>query len=140
MSAEIELSRYAIPYTPFRSRLTEASVCLVTTAGVRTRRDVPFDAAGDLSYRTIPGDATAADLIYDDEHYDHACVDRDINCVFPIDRIREIARGGRIGGVASAHFSMGFSQALAAVRSTTIPPLVKDVERVRPDVVLLTGG
>jgi D-proline reductase (dithiol) PrdB len=93
----LELSRYCIPFTPFRKKLEESSVCLVTTAAVRRKDDKPFKVEGDTSFRTILSDATAADLAYDDDHYDHACVDKDLNCVFPLDRLTELAREGRIG-------------------------------------------
>jgi D-proline reductase (dithiol) PrdB len=138
--APLELSRYAIPYTPFRGKLEEAMICLVTTASVRQKDDRAFNVEGDNSYRVIDGSKTAAELTYDDAHYDHACVDRDLNCVFPIDRLAELAREGRIGAVAEKHFSMGFSQALRELRETTVPTLAREVERVRPNAVLLTGG
>jgi hypothetical protein len=136
----LELSRYCIPFTPFRGKLEEAIVCLVSTAGVRRKDDRPFDAEGDTTWRVIGSDATAADLVYDDTHYDHACVDRDLNCVFPLDRLRELAREGRIGGLTESHFSLGFSQALREMRERTIPQLVRLVDKARPDAVVLTGG
>jgi hypothetical protein len=136
----LELSRYAIPYTPFRGKLEEATICLVTTASVRQRDDRPFNVEGDNTYRVIEGSKSVAELTYDDAHYDHDCVDRDLNCVFPLDRLRELAHEQRIAGVADKHFSMGFSQALRELRHSTIPALVREVERVRPSAVLLTGG
>jgi D-proline reductase (dithiol) PrdB len=136
----LELSRYCVPYTPFRGKMEEAIVCLVSTAGVRLKRDEAFNTEGDTTWRVIGSDATAADLAYDDTHYDHACVDQDLNCVFPIDRLRELARDGRIGGLTERHFSLGFSQALRDMRERTIPALVREIDRTRPDVVLLTGG
>ncbi|MBX5484043.1 MAG: hypothetical protein IRZ16_19640 [Myxococcaceae bacterium] len=140
MDKPLELSRYCVPFTPFTRKLEEASVCLVTTAAVREKNDRPFQVDGDTTFRTISAEATTADLTYDDTHYDHACVDRDLNCVFPIDRLSELAREGRIAAIASRHFSMGFSQALRELREKTIPALVREVDAVRPDVVLLTGG
>lgn len=140
MDKPLELSRYCIPFTPFRKKLEESSICLVTTAAVRRKDDKPFNVEGDTSFRVIQSEATAADLAYDDAHYDHACVDKDLNCVFPIDRLTELARDRRIGGLAEKHFSMGFSQALRELRETTIPALVREVDKVRPDAVLLTGG
>ena len=138
--APLELSRYAVPFTPFRCTLEEATIALVTTASVRQKDDRPFNVEGDNSYRVIDGAKSTAQLAYDDAHYDHACVDRDLNCVFPIDRLAELAREGRIGAVAERHFSMGFSQALRELRSTTVPALAREVERVRPSAVLLTAG
>ncbi len=136
----LELSRYCVPFTPFRGRVEEATLCLVSTAGVREKRDRPFETEGDSTYRVISGEANGADLTFDDTHYDHACADRDINCIFPIDRLRELAVERRIGGLAERHFSMGFSQALRDLRERTIPELAREVDRARPDAVLLTGG
>src|SRR5512136_1570071 len=136
----LELSRYCVPFTPFQGKLEDLSVCLVSTAAVRTKDDAPFDTEGDATWRVIPGEAGAKDLRYDDTHYDHACVDRDMNCVFPIDRLRELAAERRIGGLTARHFSLGYSQALRELRETTIPALVHEVDRERPGAVLLTGG
>lgn len=138
--APLELSRYCIPYTPFPGRLEEATICLVSTASVREKSDRRFQVEGDTTFRVIDGSKACADLAYDDDHYDHACVDRDLNCVFPLDRLKELAREGRIGGSAEKHFSLGFSQALRELRQTTIPSLVREVDRLRPHAVLLTGG
>jgi D-proline reductase (dithiol) PrdB len=136
----LELSRYCVPFTPFRGKLEETSICLVTTAAVRWKDDPPFDTEGDTSWRAISGEAEAKDLRFDDAHYDHACVDRDLNCVFPIDRVRALAAERRLGGLTARHFSMGYSQALRELREKTIPALVREVDRERPGAVLLTGG
>ncbi len=136
----LELSRYCIPFTPFRGKMEEATVCLVTTAAVRQKSDALFNVEGDTSFRVIDGASTCADLTYDDAHYDHACVDKDLNCVFPLDRLTELGRERRIRAPSQKHFSMGFSQALRELRQTTIPALAHEVDRLRPDVVLLTGG
>lgn len=138
--APLELSRYAIPYTPFTKPLSSSRVCLVTTASVYHPADPPFVAEGDNSFRSIPSETPASELRYSDEHYPHDCVDVDLNCVFPTDRLRELAAEGVIGGVAAKHFSMGFTQQLAAIRRTTIPDLARAVDKVRPDAVVLTGG
>ncbi|MCI0573199.1 MAG: glycine/betaine/sarcosine/D-proline family reductase selenoprotein B [Myxococcaceae bacterium] len=140
MEKPLELSRYCIPFTPFRKRLEESTFCLVTTAAVRHRADTPFQLEGDSTFRVIRSESTTADLTYDDAHYDHGCVEKDLNCVFPIDRMTELAREGRIGGLTENHFSFGFSQALRELREKTIPGMVREVDRTRPDAVLLTGG
>ena len=136
----LELSRYCVPFTPFQGRLEDASVCLVTTAAVRMKDDAPFQTEGDTTWRVIPGEAEAKGLRYDDTHYDHGCVDLDMNCVFPIDRVRELAGEGRVGGLTARHFSLGYSQALREIREKTIPALVREIDRERPGAGLLTGG
>ena len=56
------LSAGAIPWTPLRRPISDATVAIVTTSGVHLRRDKPFNLAGDASFRVIPRDAKAADL------------------------------------------------------------------------------
>lgn len=136
----VELSRYCVPFTPFQAKLEDAAICIVSTAAVRQKDDRPFDTEGDATWRVITSEVDAKDLRYDDTHYDHACVDRDLNCVFPIDRLRELAAERRIGGLTARHFSLGFSPALRDLRERTIPALVREVDRERPGAVLLTGG
>lgn len=136
----LELSRYCVPFTPFQKKLEEAVICLVTTAGVRAKAQPPFNLEGDTSFRVIDGSLTAAELAVDDAHFDHGCIDQDVNCVFPIDRLGELVREKRIAGLAEKHFSMGYSQSLRELRETTVPEIANEVSRVRPDAVLLTGG
>jgi hypothetical protein len=136
----LELSRYCVPFTPFKRKLEESLICLVSTAGVRAKSDAPFNLEGDNSFRRIDGSLSATDLAVDDSHYDHGCIDKDVNCVFPIDRLRSLAREARIAGITEEHFSMGFSQALRELRETTVPQLARAVSAARPDAVLLTGG
>jgi len=138
--APLELSRYCIPYTPLGKPLARSRICLVTTAGVHHRDDPPFVPSGDNSFRRIPGDARAADLRVADEHYPHDAVDADLNSVLPIDALARLAAAGFVAGLAPAHFSMAFTQQLAAIRQTTVPELARAVDLVRPDAVLLTGG
>jgi len=136
----LELSRYCVPFTPYKRKLEESLVCLVSTAGVRAKADSSFNVEGDNSFKRIDGSLSASELAVDDAHYDHGCIDKDVNCVFPIDRLRSLAREGRIAGLTEEHFSMGFSQALRELRETTVPQLARAVSAARPDAVLLTGG
>jgi D-proline reductase (dithiol) PrdB len=132
-----ELSRHCIPWTPFKRELSTARVCLVSSAGVRQKDQPAFDVEGDTTYRVI---SNGAALTYDDAHYDHECADADLNCIFPLDRLRELAADGLIKGVTDKHFSYGFSMNLRGLREQMFPGLLKDVESARPDIVLLTGG
>lgn len=134
------LSRLCIPFTPFRGRLDEASVCLVTTAGVRLRSQPAFHAEHELGHRVIPGTATSADLTVDDSHYDHACVDLDRNCVFPIDRLRALADAGKIGGLTERHFATAFTAQLRDFAALTAIRLAQEIALERPQAVVITGG
>jgi D-proline reductase (dithiol) PrdB len=135
------MSRRCIPYTPRRLELAQATVALVTTAGVHLRSQAPYDLEGDNSWREIPGDVVAADLMVTHDHYDHRHADQDSNCVFPIDRLREFAAEGIIGGVARRHLGfMGYSQQLRDLYERAAPEMAKLIERSDADAVLLTAG
>ena len=136
----MELSRYCIPYTPFTGELASSKVLLASTAGVHLKSDSPFDPEGDITYRVVPGEVDTAELMITHTHYDHADADRDPNCVFPLDRLRELAQAEVIGGLTDQHFTMGFALAFRQMREQTFPQLVREIERNRPHLVVLTGG
>jgi D-proline reductase (dithiol) PrdB len=95
-----------IPWSPPRIPLREASIALVTTAGVHLKRDRPFDMEnpeGDASFRVIPGDTALRDLSITHDYYDHRAADRDLNCVFPLERLHELVAAGLIGSAAPRH-------------------------------------
>lgn len=135
------MSRRCIPYTPRNRELAQATFALVTTAGVHLRSQEPYNVEGDNSWREIPGDVAANDLMVTHDHYDHRHADRDINTVFPIDRLREAAAEGIIAGVGQRHLGfMGFSQQLRDLYERAAPEMAKLIERSNADGVILTAG
>ena len=137
----MELARRAIPYTPFNRDLSDTTIALVSTAGVHLKTQEPYDTAGDGSYRVIPSDTNVADLMVTHTHYDHTAADRDINVVFPIERLRELVADGTIKGLNPEFFGMmGYTLKMKQVLDETGPEIAKKVERSATDLVLLTGG
>jgi D-proline reductase (dithiol) PrdB len=135
------MSRRCIPYTPRRTELRDTVFALVTTAGVHLRDQQPYDLSGDNTWRLIPGDLRADQLMVTHGHYDHRHADEDINCVFPIDRLRDLAAEGVIGGVGDRHLGfMGYTQQLRDLYERAAPEMAKLVERSQADAVLLTAG
>jgi D-proline reductase (dithiol) PrdB len=140
-----QIARRCIPFTPFEGELAQASVALVTAAGVHRRDQPPFNIAdelGDLTFRTIGGDAATAELMVTHHHYDHADADRDPNVVFPLDVLRDLAAAAVIGAVAKEHVGfMGYTTQLRRMYEETAPEIAERIDREsRPDVVVLTGG
>ncbi len=135
------MSRRCIPYTPNRRPLGDTTVALVTTAGVHLRSQEPFNPEGEKDFRVIPGDVDPADLVISHPYYDHADADRDIDCVFPIDRLQELAGDGVIAAVNNLHVGfMGTSPRLREVYEETAPAIADRVERSKADAVVLTAG
>ena len=125
-----------IPWTPLIRPLRECTVALVTTAGVllkgQTLFDM-FDQQGDPSFREIP-DGPLSKLMITHDYYDHRDADRDLNIVFPLERLHELAEEGIIGGVASHHY--GFMGHITGPHVNTL------MERTAPEVArrLLDDG
>lgn len=139
------LSRKCVPFTPFEGELSRATVAIVTAAGVHLREQEPFNIAdelGDLSFRLIPPDVDAADLMVTHHHYDHADADRDINVVFPIEALRDLREEGFVKDLARKHVGyMGYTMQLKAMYEGTAPEIANEIDKgSRADVVLLTGG
>ena len=87
--------------------LAERRVALVTTAGLHRAGDDAFSFL-DLSYRVIPGDTDLGGLTmtHSSVHFDRTGFREDVNVVFPLDRLRELAADGVIGSVADHHYSL----------------------------------
>jgi D-proline reductase (dithiol) PrdB len=135
------MSRRCIPYTPRAKELSETTFALMTTAGVHLRSQEPFDVDGDNTWRELPGEVQAADLMVTHDHYNHTHADQDINCVFPIDRLRELAAAGVIGGVANRHLGfMGYTQHLRDLYERAAPAMARIFDHSNADAVLLTAG
>ncbi len=135
------MSKRCIPYTPRSRELKETVFALVTTAGVHLRDQEAFDLDGDNSWRIIPGDVETGQLMVTHEHYDHHDADKDINVVFPIDRLRELAAEGIIAGVSEKHLGfMGYTQQFRDLYERAAPEIARIISRSKADGVILTGG
>lgn len=141
-AAEIALPALAPPRRP----LAAASVGMVTAGGVHLADQPPFDMAdpeGDASYRIIPGDVDAAALTITHDYYDHAAADRDVNCVLPIERLRELVGSGEVGDVAPRHVGM-MGHLLGRQRDRLVRDTAEEIAEIfvqdAVDVVLATPG
>lgn len=131
-------------WTPVCKPLSESVVSLFTTGGVHLRADQPFDVDdphGDWSTREIPTDADTADLAITHTHYNHVDADRDVNCMFPLDQLRELHDQGVIGGIAPvAYTMMGFNPDPGPLTQKTIPELAQRIKDSGPDLLFMTCG
>ena len=87
--------------------LAECKVSLLTSGGVSQCAMPAFDpqAKNDHRLDAIAWDTDANSFQIHDSYYDHSDADNDINCIFPIERLREMASEGEIGGLASRFWS-----------------------------------
>jgi D-proline reductase (dithiol) PrdB len=135
-----------VPWTPVTKALDGSTIAIVTTAGIHHVDQPPFDMKdreGDPSYRTIDFKRPLSDLRITHDYYDHADADRDINIVFPVERLKEFEREGLIGHVADHHYGfMGhiLGRHIPALTEKIAPEIAKRLKQDRVDIVLLTPG
>src|SRR5262245_56763316 len=86
------------PFTHLRQPLSESRLALVTTGGIHLRGDAPY-TGGDRPFRVIPTDAPPSEIVQSHASigFDRAAFQRDINVVFPMDRVCEFVVRGEIG-------------------------------------------
>lgn len=139
---DVRLPRLTGPHQP----LHDCRVAILTAGGVHLSGQPPFDMRdpeGDGSWRTVPQHALRSDLTITHDYYDHGAADEDVNCVFPIDRLTELARARVIGEPAPRHVGMmgHLSGAqLARLVDRSAPDIVALLKEDAVDVVLAVPG
>ncbi len=113
-----------IPWTPLRKSLSDSTVVLISTGGVHLRSDRPFNLNSDPTFRVIPTSAQPADLAISHQAYDRTDALRDINLVFPIERLRELEAEGVIRRLAEDHYGFGLMGS-----AKRLMPAIKEVAR-----------
>lgn len=128
-------------WTPVNKPLKEMTIALATAAGVHLKKDERFNLSGDTSYRLVPGNADSGDLMVSHGGYDNSDVNKDINCMFPIDRLRELVDEGFIKGVAPQHVGfMGGGGDVSVFKDKTGKEIAKVLKNEGVDGVVMTGG
>lgn len=124
------------PLTRLNKPLSECSVTLLTSGGVSLCSVPGFDPDARNDHRLDVVDDTVGtdDFQIHDSYYDHNDADQDINCVFPIDRLRELAADGTIGAVAP-HFWSGFMGRIYNRTKLIEESIPAFVEKLREDAV-----
>ena len=128
-------------WAPVTKELKDMKVALATAAGVHLKTDKRFNLAGDTTFREIPDTAHSTDLMVSHGGYDNGDVNKDINCMFPIERLQELAKEGYIKAVAPFHYGfMGGGGDQAKFTNETGPEIAQKLKDEGVDYVLMTAG
>lgn len=132
---EYETSPFVAP-----PRLSEATVAICTTAGLRVEGDDGWAPNADPSYRMLPSDARNLQLVHWSPNFDRAGIAADLNVAYPADRLAEMVADGVVGSVAPFHVSFTGNQddTVSRVRLETGPAAAAQLKEQGVDVVLLT--
>ena len=130
------------PFIRLQRSLSESRLALVTTAGIHLRGDGPFTGA-DQSFRAIPADTSPSHIVQSHSSigFDRTAFQRDINVVFPVDRVREFVDRGEIGSLGRTYFSFMGAQRPPYDRllEETGPEVARRLRADGVEVVFLTG-
>jgi len=138
MSADIDTPVFENPAFTVPKPLNECTVALVTTASLHHPDQEDF-APNDTAYRVLDGSRRDYVTGHWSPNFDATGFAYDINTVFPVDRLDELAADGVIGAVADHHLAYAGNQFdLSAVRMDSGPAGGKWLKDQGVDVVLLT--
>ena len=128
-------------WTPVTKELKDMKIALATAAGVHHKEQKRFNLAGDFTWREVKNEWKSSDLMVSHGGYDNGDVNKDINCMFPIDRLNELAAEGFIGSVAETHAGfMGGGGNQEKFKNETGPAIAAMLKEEGVDAVILTAG
>ncbi len=130
-----------VPLAPLRKPLAGSRLAFVSSAGVQPKGTLPFDVVhpvGDYSFRRVPSDSKPSELEIHQIKYPTVGANRDLNVIFPIERLRELAAEGVVGGLTADFFSfIGYNMDPERLERTLAEEIVEAVVGEGADAVLL---
>jgi D-proline reductase (dithiol) PrdB len=120
--------------------LAEATVAIVTSAAIHVEGDTGWQPDADPQFKVLDDGMRKLRLAHWSPNFDRGAFAADLNVVYPVDRLRELADGGVVGAVASHHYAFAGNQdeMVSKVRLDTAPQAAKLLKEDGVDVVLLT--
>ncbi|MGE5673085.1 MAG: hypothetical protein ACM3XM_04275 [Mycobacterium leprae] len=134
-----------VPWTPWNTPVREAKVALITTAGLYLKHGLQeqFDLTipgGDPTFREFPSVVSLEDLALSHVSSDQGASSKDLNVLFPLERLKELAAAGYIGSVAPFAYSfMGHVTDPAALLSNYAVSVAYRLKRMGPDLALFVA-
>ena len=111
-----------VPLARLRQPLSQTRLTFVSSAGVQPKGTMPFDVVhpvGDYSFRRVPSSSRPEDVEIHQLKYPTAGAHRDLNVIFPIERLQELAAEGVLGGLTPNFFSfIGYNMAPERLEET----------------------
>jgi len=129
---------FDVPFSRFIGDLNLKKVAIVSVAGILKKNDLPPESE---EFILIPSDTPASGLRVTHHHINPAILQGDINAIFPIDRLRELANEGKIGGPTDNHVSVfGFHLMQSRIRKEVAPKIAELLESDDAGAALFLSG
>lgn len=106
------------------------SLCSMPAFNPNARNDHRLDA--------VDQEVDSGDFQINDSYYNHDDADQDLNCVFPIDRLRELVKAGVIGDLAPRFWSgfMGRIYNRTHLIEESIPAFIENLRKDEVDLLV----
>ena len=125
-------------WCPTTKRVEESKIALLSSAALRLADQEPFIPREDLSYRRVPANPNAGEIIIDHHSGIGRVPKQDPEIVFPRTALAELAKRGIVGSVAPFHFSfMGGLRDHAKIENELAPAIANDLKQAQVDLALL---
>lgn len=128
-------------WNPLTNPITECKVGIASACGVHLKTQKPYKLAGDRTWRQIPANVQPDELMITHGGYDHTDVNKDINCMWPYQRMQELEKAGVIKKFCDVNAGFmgggGDIETFTNVIGLEVAQLFKEEGA---DVVLLTAG
>ena len=121
--------------------LSELRVAIAASTGVHLKTDKPFILTGDSSYRIVPGEVDYDDITITHVRYPNQAAHQDLDVVFPLKTLREMADKNIIGEISPVNISwMGHIPRVDVLIEVTAKEIAETLEENEVDVVLMSPG
>jgi D-proline reductase (dithiol) PrdB len=131
-----------VPLAKLKKPLSESRLTFVSTAGVQPKGTLPFDTVhpvGDYTFRHVPSNSKPVDLEIHQLKYPTHGAERDLNVVFPIERLQELKEENFIRELAQNFFSfIGYNMDAEMLERTLAEDIAETVAAEGSDVALLS--
>ena len=129
-----------VPLAKLKKPLSECRVGFVSTSGVQPKGTLPFDVVhpiGDYSFRKVPSNSDVKDLEIHQLKYPTFGANRDLNVIYPIERLRELVAGNHIGELTGNLYSfIGYNMDPVRLQETLAEDIADAFEKEAADIVL----
>ncbi|AQQ53134.1 glycine/sarcosine/betaine reductase selenoprotein B family protein [Planococcus lenghuensis] len=130
-----------VPLASLDKPLSEAKLTFISSAGVQPVGTMPFDTVhpvGDYTFRKVPSDSKPEDLEIHQLKYPTVGAIQDLNVIFPIERLQELAADGVIGGLTDNFFSfIGYNMDPEQMELKLAEDIADAVVKDHADIALL---
>lgn len=130
-----------VPPARLSKPLSRTRLTFVSSAGVQPQGTMPFDVVhpvGDFSFRRVPSASRVSDLEIHQIKYPTTGALKDLNVIFPIERLQELRAEGVIGELSADFFSfIGYQMDPPRFESTLAEEIAEAVAADGAEAALL---